>query len=44
MSKVSMQTLDIWTPQLGRQHHLQVLSGTVWVMIAAIQDAIFEDV
>jgi len=43
MSEVSVQMLDIWMPVLGRKYHLQVLSGTIRVMIAAIQDAIFED-
>jgi len=43
MSEVSVQTLDIWAPKLGRQYHLQVLSGTVWIVMAAIQDAILRD-
>jgi len=38
-----VQTLDISLPKFGMQYHLQILGGTIWVVIMAIQNAIFED-
>jgi len=43
MSEVSMQMLDIRSPKLHRQHHLQISGGAVWAVIAAVQDAIFQN-
>jgi len=43
MANVSVQMLDIGTPQFSGYHKLQVLGGTVRIVIPSVQDAIFKE-
>jgi len=43
VSKVSVKMLNIRSSQLSWQHDLQILSGAVRILIATLQNAIFED-